>query len=472
MKLDLKILALLCLGAALIGQNSLGQNSPAQNSVPQNQASAESGSSSSAPKEYSARTDRKVVPYPDAPPSIGPAGSIITDPGFGSHIVRVTDERSDPKGAGRSLFTPSSAEQNSWNKNSSMFYVMTAGGAFLLYNFDPATMKVRPAKTANADWAGEPQFSYEQPNILYGMRNGDSVFQQYDISTGKVSDINNASKCVKLQGNDSGHSATVSADDNRFMTTLGPRQDNNYLVYVYDRKLGCRWYNTQTGEIGGQWGPKGTISAPDRFSIHNARMAKSGKFLYVARGASTVGKAWVVWEIDTLNVNECPKGCGGHRVLGYSHVVGSSGMVHPMEVWMRPLDHLDDYSSLIKDLEPAHGFWYDSHFSWNNVDPADSTPVCFSTYRPTNPDTPATAPQVTGPWENEIDCAETDGKDSQVWRFAHTFSTAKNGFWSTPRGNVSQDGRFFMFTSDWEDQLGKQPNGDKFRSDVFIVELH
>jgi len=28
-----------------------------------------------------------------------------------------------------------------------------------------------------------------------------------------------------------------------------------------------------------------------------------------------------------------------------------------------------------------------------------------------------------------------------------------------------------MFTSDWEDQLGKIPKEDKFRTDVFIVEL-
>jgi hypothetical protein len=28
-----------------------------------------------------------------------------------------------------------------------------------------------------------------------------------------------------------------------------------------------------------------------------------------------------------------------------------------------------------------------------------------------------------------------------------------------------------MFTSDWEDQLGKMPAGDKYRTDVFVVEL-
>jgi len=426
----------------------------------------------SSPTEYTARTDRKIVPYREKPPDIGPAGSIITDPDFGSRIARVTDAQADPKKAGRSLFSPSSSEQNAWNKTSTMFYVNTAGGSFLLYDFDPATMKTHLASAPNLPWSGEPQFSYTHANILYGMVRRDTVFQQYDVTTGKLSDVNNVSKCVKLQATDSGGSPTVSADDNRFMTSLGPVQDKNYIVYVYDRTQGCRWYNTQTGEVGGQWGPRGIISAPDRFLIHNARMAKSGKYVYVTRGGGpSVGKGWVVWEIDTLNVNSCPQGCKAHHVMGYSHILGASGMSHPLEIWMRPLNHLESTTSIITGLDPAKTFWYDSHYSWSNVDPNDTAPVCFSTYRPTNPDTPGTPLLVTGPWENEIDCAETDGKASKVWRFAHTYSTARNGFWSTPRGNVSQDGRFYLFTSDWQDQLGKQPNGDKYRSDVFVVEL-
>jgi hypothetical protein len=105
------------------------------------------------------------------------------------------------------------------------------------------------------------------------------------------------------------------------------------------------------------------------------------------------------------------------------------------------------------------------------VDPDDSTPACLSTYRRDNPNQPGAPPKVAGPWENEILCVETDRKDSKVWRFAHTYSTAQNGFWSSPRGNVSQDGRFYMFTSDWEDQLGLARGASLYRTDVFIVEL-
>ena len=425
------------------------------------------------PPQYCARTDSKVQGYPDRPPAMGPAGTIITDPDFGSRIVRVTDASTDTKKAGRSLYSPSSAEQNSWNKNSTMFYVTTSGGSFILYEFDPATMKPKMARAHDLNWGGEPQFSFSQPNILYGMSRAEPAFEQYDTTTGRSSQVNKASKCVKLDPRDQGYAITVSADDNRFMAVLGPRQDENYLIYVYDRTQGCRWYNTRTGEVGGDWGPKGTISVEDRFPIHNARMAKSGKFLYATRGSgASPGHQWVVWEIDTLNVRVCAKACSGHHVLGYSHIVGASGLVHPMELVSWPLNDLSQFTPLIKDLEPVHGVehWYDSHLSWNNDDPGDSVPVCFSTYQSRNPDTPGAPLMVTEPWENEIDCAETDGRGSKVWRFAHTYSTARNGFWSTPRGNVSQDGRFFMFTSDWEDQLGKGPD-DKYRTDVFVVEL-
>jgi len=421
------------------------------------------------PPTYCARTDRRVEPYLKTPPQIGPQGSILTDPSFGSRIVRVSDERADPKGQGRPLMTPASAEQNSWNATSTAFYIVTMGGRFLLYDFDPATMKVHPRDSPNLMWRGEPQFSFKSPDVLYGTTEGRPEFQQYNISTGKLSSVNDPSKCLKLDAADGAFDVSVSADDNRFMSVIGPRQDDNYIVYVFDRDKGCRWYNTNTGEIGGQWGLTGKTSLAEHYGVHNGRISKSGKFVTIAYGAGPGRGKFRVWNVETLEVVVCPSQCSGHRALGYSHVVNSGGR-HPMEWVKRPLDHLDSPVSLLPELSKSPGYWYDSHTSWNNADPDDTAPACLSTYRPSNPDSPATPLDTTGPWENEIVCVEMDGKDSKVWRFAHTFSTAKNGFWSTPRGNVSPDGKFFMFTSDWQDQLGKAPSG-KYRTDVFIVEL-
>jgi hypothetical protein len=171
----------------------------------------------------------------------------------------------------------------------------------------------------------------------------------------------------------------------------------------------------------------------------------------------------------TLCEGKPPMSCGGHHAMGYQHMVNPSRRHHPMELLVRPLNDLSKVTPLVKDPPQTEG-WYDKHLSWNNVDKDDTYPTCFSNYRDDNPMTPATALKVVGPWENEINCVEMDGKGSKIWRFAHHYSTAKNGFWSTPRGNVSQDGHFFVFTSDWEDTLGKGPQGN-YRSDVFIVEL-
>jgi hypothetical protein len=433
-------------------------------------------SQSCGPPTYCARTDRKAEAYPKSPPSLGPAGSVITDPSFGSRIARVTDAKSDPNGKGRSLMTPSSAEQNSWNATSTTFYVLTPGAQDVLYDFDPSTMKARQREVLKLAWMGEPQFSYSKPDILYGLSRSAAAFEQYDTSNGRLTTLHKLSDCLKLGPADLGHNITVSSDDNRMSANVGPAQDAYPLVYVYDRQQGCRWYNTQTGEVGGQWGPKGTISIPDRALLHNSRMSKSGKFVYVTRGGgSGVGQGWLVWEVDTMNVLTCPSMCHSHHALGYSHIVGASGFSHPLDMISRPLDHLDRVTHLIPGLPTLNGvqFWYDQHYSWNNANSEDTSPVCLSTYNGRNSDQPGAAPEANSPWENEIVCVTTDGS-GKVWRFAHTYSTARNGFWATPRGNVSSDGRFFIFTSDWQDQLGEAPNqGPKarFRTDVFVVEL-
>jgi len=428
---------------------------------------------------YCARTDVRVEPYPKAALMMGPAGSIIKDPNFGSRIVRVTDTKTDGRGASESYSTPSSAEQNSWNTDDTRFYARAIDGRLLLFDFNPSTLVARPLGQPNVSWIGEPQFSYSQPDILYGIARDRPTFQQYDISTNRTTDVHDASKCVKLKSSDAGRAISVSADDQRAAMVLGPEQDTDYLVYVYDRTKGCRWYNAQTGEIGGQWGPKGNVSVPDRYLIHDARINKSGRFLEIRRSGALVPGVTLpsnpapsfIWNVDTMELTPCgPKGCKGHHALGYLHLLNPSEQEHPMDLWIRPLNQLEAPSPLIKTLPAIQG-WYDLHLSWNNVHADDSAPACLSTYRRDNPDAPGAPPRVLGPWENEILCVETDGKDSKVWRFAQTYSTAQNGFWSSPRGNVSQDGRFYMFTSDWEDQLGQVPGTSSYRTDVFVVEL-
>ncbi|MGB0049358.1 MAG: hypothetical protein WBP70_18060, partial [Terriglobales bacterium] len=79
--------------------------------------------------------------------------------------------------------------------------------------------------------------------------------------------------------------------------------------------------------------------------------------------------------------------------------------------------------------------------------------------------------EVEQPYDGEIFCIETDGVASTVWRFAHNRSTWESEYyWTLPDANLSLDGRWFAFTSGWDNQVGTEGYGEP-RSDVWIVHL-
>jgi hypothetical protein len=65
-----------------------------------------------------------------------------------------------------------------------------------------------------------------------------------------------------------------------------------------------------------------------------------------------------------------------------------------------------------------------------------------------------------GPFRQEIFQASTDGSQS-VRRLAHHHSVYRD-YWDTPRADISRDGRFVAFTSNW---------GTTTRRDVFIIKV-
>src|SRR5262249_10158965 len=67
-----------------------------------------------APSTYSAYTGTEPKPIPTAP-AFGPANSVVTDPTFGSRILRATDPNS---AAGRSLIPTDAGFFRTWNADS------------------------------------------------------------------------------------------------------------------------------------------------------------------------------------------------------------------------------------------------------------------------------------------------------------------------------------------------------------------
>jgi hypothetical protein len=133
-------------------------------------------------------------------------------------------------------------------------------------------------------------------------------------------------------------------------------------------------------------------------------------------------------------------------------------------------------TDLIDPLQPQVVFLAD-HTSWNNAAAGTRVPILSSLYRYGSPQPPWRA------WDDEIVAIQTDAAAAAatVWRFAHHRSAiapddggGASYFWYLPRAVISPDGRFALFTSNWEKTLGAsvtgEPGGD-YRTDVFIVAL-
>jgi hypothetical protein len=75
-------------------------------------------------------------------------------------------------------------------------------------------------------------------------------------------------------------------------------------------------------------------------------------------------------------------------------------------------------------------------------------------------------PRVTsGAFRDQVFQAATDGS-GRVRILAHTRNdlgaTGSDNYWDTPRANISLDGRFVAFTSNW---------GSTLRRDVFVIQV-
>lgn len=420
-------------------------------------------------------TDRLI--YQETPMTPPQRNVVFVDPDFGSSMVRATDETTNYMDPDTYLSVEGSGKENEWSADGKKFYVTTRGGGILVFGFDPVTMTISSLPQAEPGKGLHPPlrpgtFSNIDPDLIYGTHDPYSLtIVSYRFSTGASMPVIDTRTCGLVPTLGYGPSVasdddvSLSADDKRISISEGGSQfDEHMFVVVYDRNLGCRWYNTQTGQIGGQWGPRGKATIATSYLIGHAHLSLNGKYVRIG----TSDGVWYLWNLATLAVTSCPldstRDCAGYGTVGYNDYVNAPGTLDDMNVVKHPWSNLSRITPLVYPLPPT-GWEQEMHFSWNNVDAKDSTPVCASRY---SYDGDVTIDQ---PFAGEIICFETDGLASTVWRFAHHRAAFLTPYFHTqPLGTVSKDGRFFLFSSDWDAQLGVGTDGTP-RSDVFIVKL-
>ncbi|MCL2645373.1 MAG: hypothetical protein FWD61_00030 [Phycisphaerales bacterium] len=417
------------------------------------------------PLTYDAVSDTKYYPKP-ALPQLGPAGTIIKDPTFGCPVLRVTDEKTDNSD---SLVTPAGSEQNPWNTDSTLFCVMSAGQRNIPFRFDPKTMTATRIKDLPyvPGIMGVAPFSYHDKDICWGKIAGRNAIVQYNFSTGKSEEILDVAKITGLEVKGM-HAFTISANDMLCLTFGSESQDKDPYCLVYDPKTQTHHlYDTKAGKIDGK-------DVPGLgFLQHSSHINPSGRYVELfAGGGGGAQRGVVFWDIEKGAVYDMKNKASGHMVQGYGEVINQADTWYRREISAQGVTRPEP---LTTHPPGERYFAYDGHISWNNTRPDLKPPVVLSTYHIEERGDPKMA------WGDEILAIATDGSQ-KVWRFCHHRSiyhapakpgekpTRPTNFWDCPRGNVSQDGLFYMFTSNWQESLGKDSR-DRFRTDVFIVKL-
>jgi hypothetical protein len=460
------------------------------------------GEGGGVPTSYQAATDTNPASKP-ALPSLGAAGTSIVDPTFNSTIVRVTDGNTRPNALNRSFKTPSGTHQNAWNTTGTYFYVMGSGGSTIPFAFNAATRtasRIQPSGTGDGGlvlkFYIEPTFSYVNENLIYGACNNPCsagadvvTIVQYDFASGQYStllDLKTLS--ANLAGTYVGGIGGSSGPTEKLAVFFGgTSQDHHYLVVVFDKNnpTSKKLLDTHASTVDGQ-----ATNITLNFNLHHAFIDRSGRYVLLyptsadmaaPRNASQV----YVWDTQSNVFTELPSSAlsGGHDSLGFGALVNKdccrSAPTWDASQWQfRQLGTPLSSKDLIVPLLTPKVTYQSDHTTWNNAQPSTLVPVISATFRYNNESAPWRA------WDDEIIGIQTDvpdGSGATVWRFAHHRSnvaddndSSRTYFWYEPRPNVSQDGRWVLFTSNWEKSLGTDAAGEpggSFRQDVFLLEL-
>jgi hypothetical protein len=365
-------------------------------------------------------------------------------------------------------------------------------GTTIPFSFNPSTMTA--ARIPGAGDGGltlpfytEATFSFTRPNVIYGGGgpNARSVLE-YDFSTGTTSTVVDLDTIVPgLAGTYIGAMGSTAAPEYYLVSFGGGAQDQHYYAMWFPiGNLGARkLLDTVQSTINGV-----ATATTLNFHLHGVAIDKTAQYVFLyptsvdlapPRSAAQV----YLWNTTTDAITALPAAMlsGGHDSAGYGVWVNQDCCTtttwDAMQWQFRSLAAPQTTRDIINPVLTPKEVYNEDHSTWNNAQSASLVPFISSTYR---------APYETAAWrawDDEIIAVQTTapppGQQATVWRFAHHQSIVASDtdpmsfyFWYQPIANVSPNGQWVIFTTNWAKKLGMDSiERNTHRQDVFLVRL-
>ncbi len=321
---------------------------------------ATSGSVCGPPTYSCSRSDLAAI-IPTAPPQLGSnpayygghsgAGMVAIDPSYGNRILRVTDGNTDPDSPGMSVGTSWSAEANLMSSDESLFFVSNEGNTPCLFQLEQQTFKVTfhhcryHRGEANLQFGYTPEdssafYNYSGPYlhryVIDRSNWGISIDPAFNHGQGYFDP--DGPNCLNGQlaalGTWYVHDTSLSSDDSTFAAAMGPEQDLDPYVVIWNANKGCRWINVQTWEMSQGWNTglvnpvkitwvSGTTPALPG-GMHNVGLDRSGQYAILVINGTTLGYK-VFWDVDGNVVNDTCYECLSHWACDFGVCFWSFG---------------------------------------------------------------------------------------------------------------------------------------------------
>ena len=376
--------------------------------------------------------DYGTYPVPPAP-SLPAAGGTIVDPTFETTIMRLTDQNDGPDCINAYSYWPT------FNVNNTRLMVFS-GIWPLLYRFDPVNFRIvgkevwdTPTPLGGTIGWEDAIWSGRDPDVIYVHDNIGMHLWAYNVAT----------KTYTLLAD---FTSQYNPGDYLWQMSMSVRNDNVFSFTRRDRRynmVGYLVWRRDTNQV---------IYDVTTDLVDETQVDKSGKYLVVKTGQQGAGVIEVkVIDLKTFSVEDLtdngPDYAPSHSDNGNRIIVGADNWRN--QLTYRTLADPHSNSTLISygsDWTQAyHVSMLANNEKW----------VLISSYS-------VTTGTPDGPFHDELYQVATDGS-GRVRRLAHHFSIFGGDYYASPRADVSRDGHFIAFTSNW--------GVDGGRKDVFVLKI-